>query len=135
MILRPQAVDPGGAALTFSSDLLPPGAALDPKTGAFTWTPDFTQAGSYPGVTLTANDGHGGTASASFAITVTNTNRAPVVTAIADQTIAEGATLTVTPRPKPKKLWLVTGRMRRDKTTRSITFASKSLRPSAGTGP
>jgi hypothetical protein len=62
-----------------------------------TWTPDDTQAGTYPTVTLTATDGHGGSASAAFTITVTNTNRPPVVAAIRDTTISENQPLTLTP--------------------------------------
>src|SRR5262249_18323514 len=42
-----QASDPEGASLTYFSDGLPVGAVLDPRTGVFTWTPDFTQHGVY----------------------------------------------------------------------------------------
>ena len=39
--------DPEGDVLTYSSSNLPRGATLDPKTGAFVWTPDFAQAGVF----------------------------------------------------------------------------------------
>ena len=51
-----QASDVHGAPLTFSSDLLPPGAFLDPTTGVFEWTPDFTQHGVYQ-VPVTVSNG------------------------------------------------------------------------------
>ncbi len=69
-----------GKTLTFSATGLPAGAAL---TGAsLSWTPSFTQAGSYP-VTFTVSDGTS-TDSKTVTITVSNTNRPPLVTAGAD---------------------------------------------------
>lgn len=50
------ATDPDGDALTYSAADLPAGAAFDPATQQFTWTPDASQAGTYP-VTFTAKDG------------------------------------------------------------------------------
>jgi hypothetical protein len=97
-----------GAALTFAlsgSDLdgdalmyavvpLPEGASVDPETGGFSWTPAYDQAGSYP-VECLVSDGETG-ASQSIVITVTNTNRPPVLSPIGDQTVEEKQFLTFT---------------------------------------
>ena len=48
------AIDADGDPLTFSATSLPGGATL--VNGAFQWTPNYDQAGSYP-VTLTVSDG------------------------------------------------------------------------------
>jgi len=50
------------------------------NTGTFSWTPSFSQAGSYT-ITFTGNDGNGGTGSASTVITVNDVNRAPTADA------------------------------------------------------
>jgi hypothetical protein len=50
------ATDPDGDALTYSASGLPAGASFDPATRQFSWTPDYTQAGTYT-VTFTASDG------------------------------------------------------------------------------
>ena len=77
------AVDPEGDAITsLTATGLPPGATFTAgagdTTGTLTWTPGYTQAGSYT-VTFTASNAMSG--SASTAITVTNVDRAPVVSA------------------------------------------------------
>ncbi len=89
--------DVDGDPLTWSGSNLPGGSSVNTTNGTFTWTPSFTQAGAYNGVTLTATDTHGATGSASFNITVTNTNRPPTVSPIANQSVVAGNTLTVTP--------------------------------------
>ena len=88
------ATDPDGGTLTYSATGLPTGATLNASTGAFSWTPSYTQANTY-NVTFTASDG---TLSSSQAITitVTNVNRAPVLSAIGSKSVNEGATLTFT---------------------------------------
>ena len=83
------ATDPDGDALTYSASGLPTGASFDPATKTFSWTPSFTQAGPYPGVTFTASDGTL-TASETIAITIANTNRAPVLAAIGNKSGSEG---------------------------------------------
>ncbi len=95
--VTPSGSDPDGDALSWTGSSLPAGATVDAGTGELSWQTGFNDAGSYPGVTLTADDGNGGTASASFMIDVTNTNRAPVVDPIADVTVTEGDLVTVTP--------------------------------------
>ncbi|HYN37125.1 MAG TPA: Ig domain-containing protein [Actinomycetota bacterium] len=51
------ASDPDGDGLSFSGSNLPPGATVDPDTGEFTWTPTYSQAGSYSPVSFAVSDG------------------------------------------------------------------------------
>jgi beta-glucosidase len=52
-----EASDSWGHPLTYSSGELPPGASFDVETQEFTWTPDYTQAGTYP-VHFEVTDGY-----------------------------------------------------------------------------
>ncbi len=65
-----------GENLTYSAGNLPAGASFDPDTHVFTWTPDFTQAGTYR-VNFTVTDPDGLADSEEITITVNNVNRAP----------------------------------------------------------
>jgi hypothetical protein len=89
------ATDGDGDALTYSATNLPSGATFNTSTRTFSWTPSYTQAGTYSGVRFTVSDGSA-TDYEDITITVTNTNRAPVLTAIGNKTIAENALLTFT---------------------------------------
>jgi Putative Ig domain/HYDIN/CFA65/VesB-like, Ig-like domain/IPT/TIG domain/Domain of unknown function (DUF5122) beta-propeller len=51
------ATDPDNDALTFSASELPDGASFDPDAKTFSWTPDYTQAGTYTGVHFEVSDG------------------------------------------------------------------------------
>lgn len=53
------ATDPEGDTLTYSVNATPAGASLDPTSGVFTWTPTFSQDGSYF-LRFTAHDGLSG---------------------------------------------------------------------------
>jgi VCBS repeat-containing protein len=68
--------DADGQALSFSATGLPAGSTIDPVTGAITGTlGSAASAGGTGGVyaiTVTANDGSGGTSSQTFNLTVTN---------------------------------------------------------------
>jgi hypothetical protein len=65
-------------------------------TAPFTWTPTYAQAGVYT-VTYTAcSPGCSATESWTRTITVNNVNRAPVLAAIGNKSVNEGATLTFT---------------------------------------
>src|SRR5204863_136663 len=72
---------------------LPTGATFDPASKTFNWTPSFTQAGPYPGVSFTVSDGTA-TATETIAISIGNTNRAPVLAAIGNKSGSEGTLLT-----------------------------------------
>ncbi|HAL55473.1 MAG TPA: hypothetical protein DCP63_03060 [Bacteroidetes bacterium] len=86
------ATDPDGDLLTYSSSNLPSGATLGSSTGAFSWTPGFTQSGSYS-VVFKATDPASSSDSTTALISVVNVNQKPVITAIAAKTVAEGSAL------------------------------------------
>ncbi|MHB8955464.1 MAG: putative Ig domain-containing protein [Pirellulaceae bacterium] len=103
LALNVRARDLDGEELTFGLVGLPAGAALTPGTVYGTvileWTPAAADAGSYTvtvNVTDTANGNQSWEASDSvqFNLIVRGTNVAPVLD-VADQTIAEGQTLTL----------------------------------------
>jgi hypothetical protein len=67
--------------LTFSLLGAPAGAAIDPSTGVFTWTPGEAQGpGVYP-FTVRVGDGQWNT-DAAITLTVTEVNEAPIVTGV-----------------------------------------------------
>ena len=70
------ATDGNGDALTFSATGLPAGLTIS-AAGQITGTPTTAGANS---VTVTANDGRGGTGSATFSWPIAAANVAPVVT-------------------------------------------------------
>ena len=86
--------------LTFSLDAasLALGMTIDANTGVFSWTPTEAQGGTAPSVTITVTDNGTGNLvdSETFTITVNDTNTAPVLGAIGNQTVDELATLTFT---------------------------------------
>jgi hypothetical protein len=89
--------DPDGDALTLSTDsVLPQG--LDFQAGVFQGTFSFASDGVYP-IVITASDGKGGTVDATFNWTITDTNRTPTTSGIANQNLAEGAEVTLDVRP------------------------------------
>ena len=74
------------------------GMSINASTGVFSWTPTEAQGGLAPSVTVTVTDNGTGnlTDSETFTITVGNTNLAPVLAAIGNQAVNEGATLSFT---------------------------------------
>ncbi len=89
------ATDPDGTAnpLTFSLTGAPAGAAIDPATGAFSWTPTEAQgAGSYAFLVKVSD----GTAQDEQPVTVTvkEVNAAPVLAPIGNKEMDENSTLT-----------------------------------------
>lgn len=83
--------DPDGGALTYSASPLPTGATMNPTSGVFDWTPGFNQANTYD-VLFIVSDGALAD-SETVTITVTNTNRPPVLTAIGPKTVQVGEVL------------------------------------------
>jgi len=71
---------------------------INASSGAFSWTPNESQGGTTPSVTVTVTDDGTGalTDSETFTITVNDINSAPVLGAIGDQSVDEGSTLTFT---------------------------------------
>lgn len=87
------ATDPDGDTLTYSCGATcPTGMTIDNDTATASWVPDYNQSGSYS-VTMVASDGSLSD-SKTFIITVTNRNRAPILDAIANQTVNENVLLT-----------------------------------------
>lgn len=78
------AVDPNLDTVTYSLTQKPSGMAINATSGLVTWTPTTSQMGGNT-VTVTASDGHGGTATQTFNLVVMN----PGVTVlpIPDQTV------------------------------------------------
>ena len=72
------ATDEDGDTLTYSASGLPSGALFNAATKTFTWTPTYSQSGTYP-VTFKVEDGHGGSNSETMIITVIDA--APLFTA------------------------------------------------------
>ena len=92
--------DPDNNTITFSADSIawPQGAIFDPNTRTFTWTPDYSQAGSYP-VNFYVQDNGGtplGVAQETVTITVGNVNRAPVFSTIGTVSTKEGQVVSFT---------------------------------------
>lgn len=71
----------------------PEGAVFDTRTGAFSWTPTYDQSGLYQNLTAIMTAG-AFSDSTTFSITVNHVNRAPVLQALSDQTVAEDNLLT-----------------------------------------
>jgi VCBS repeat-containing protein/YD repeat-containing protein len=81
LIVDLAASDADGDALSYSATNLPPGAQLDAATGRLSWNTNYFNAGVYSGITVTASDG-AASSSDTFDITVTQTNRAPLLSGI-----------------------------------------------------
>ncbi len=89
------AIDPDDDSMAYSASNLPSGASFDTNTQAFSWTPNYTQSGTYTSVHFEVSDGSL-TDSEDITISVNNTNRAPVLSSIGNKSINEGATLQFT---------------------------------------
>src|SRR5205807_723130 len=87
--------DPDSDPLTFGASNLPAGLTINPTTGAITGTISYVAAAGSPyTVTVSVSDGTAPPVTATFIWTVSNTNRAPSVTAPANRTNAEGDVIT-----------------------------------------
>ncbi|PWB68849.1 hypothetical protein C3F09_10930, partial [candidate division GN15 bacterium] len=90
------ASDPDGTTPSFTTSTLPTGATFVDNgngTGSFSWTPGFTQAGSYP-VTFRASDG-ALVDTELITITVNDAgNQPPVLATIGARSVTEGVNLT-----------------------------------------
>src|SRR5205814_1637663 len=88
------ATDPDGDALTYSATGLPGGLSVNATTGVISGTLSYTSAGLHT-VTATVSDGTL-SSSQTFAWTVTNVDRPPVLSVVADRTDLENAVITLT---------------------------------------
>ena len=84
--------------VTWSIDpALPGGATFSSSTGVVSWTPACGEVGSHGPYTLTAHASSGESGTGSFSLVVTHLPGTVAVTPMADTTVAELATLSVTP--------------------------------------
>jgi hypothetical protein len=94
----PQGSDPDKEdqnRITYRAEKLPPGATFDPATRTFSWTPAYEQSGTYV-VDFLIDDGGGGIDREPMTITVIHVDRKPALTPIAQQSVEEGKTITIT---------------------------------------
>ncbi|MDD2052326.1 DUF4347 domain-containing protein [Pseudomonas putida] len=90
--------DPDGDTLTYTAQLagggaLPAWLSFNATTRTFSGTPDNGDVGPLT-IVVTASDGHGGTVTDDFTLTVANLNDAPTVAhPIADQQVRQGSAL------------------------------------------
>ncbi len=91
------AVDPDSTIPALTTSTLPTGALFTDNgdgTGSFSWTPDFTQSGSYP-IEFYASDDTGAVDTELVTITVNDAgNQSPVLAAIGAQSTTENVNLT-----------------------------------------
>jgi hypothetical protein len=111
-----QATDPDNDPLVYSGSNLPTGATLNPATGEFSWTPNYNDAGTYV-VEFSVSDGDL-SATTSTTIEVLNTNRAPVLESIGNQTTSENQTLSFTVNAS-------------DEDNDTVTYSATNLPPGA----
>lgn len=93
------AQDPEGGPVVFEASDLPAGALFQGNgdaTADFVWMPDFDQEGTYPVLFKASDSGSPpAVAAETVNITVGNVNRPPVLDPIGNQSVAEGARLTL----------------------------------------
>jgi len=87
-----EATDIDGDILSYYALNLPEGATISPETGLFSWTPVFTQSGTYH-VTFGVTDGILSDEQTVKITVVEFGNHAPVLEPIGDKTIIEGEKL------------------------------------------
>ncbi|MEA3362656.1 MAG: putative Ig domain-containing protein [Thermodesulfobacteriota bacterium] len=89
------ASDTNNDTLTYSASGLPAGAAFDVEQQRFSWTPEYSQAGNYT-VTFGVTDGLFSDSEA-VSITVSNSNRPPVISGSPDASIMATTSYSFTP--------------------------------------
>ena len=88
-------VDRPANTLTYGITGAPAGAAINPTTGVFTWTPTEAQGPGIYNLMLNVDDGAGANAGIGFVVTVGEVNAAPHVFSPGDQTNAENESVAV----------------------------------------
>lgn len=79
---------------SYYAENLPAGAEFDSQTHIFTWAPTYEQAGKYTNIKFIASDDFIFDEEI-ISVNVNNTNRAPTISQISDQTMNAGGTLTL----------------------------------------
>ena len=87
------ATDPDGDDLTYSKVSGPGGVTVNSSTGQVIWNTDYDDAGDYS-ITVSVSDG-ALTDSTVISVTVNNSNRAPVISEVANQVVTAGDTMSV----------------------------------------
>ncbi|MHB8090494.1 MAG: putative Ig domain-containing protein [Syntrophales bacterium] len=87
------AADADGDTITYSVPTLPSGATFNASTRTFSWTPTYSQSGTYQ-ITFTVSDNYG--SSASETVTITVNNKVPVFNVSKITTLTTGDTLSST---------------------------------------
>lgn len=93
----PGATDPDGDTLGFSIINKPSWASFNNSTGRLTGTPGFNAAGTYGGIKITVSDGAITAVLPVFSITVSNTNRVPVISGSPATRVTAGNNYSFTP--------------------------------------
>ncbi len=93
IVISVSATDFDNDQLTYTTDILPNGAHFDVLARVFSWTPDYTQSGTYS-VTFHVSDNHGGTDSKTVSLSIEDTNRAPMIDSIGSKNMNENNLLT-----------------------------------------
>ncbi|MEN8177037.1 MAG: putative Ig domain-containing protein [Pseudomonadota bacterium] len=93
----PVANDPDGDLMSFSITSKPAWASFDSTTGTLSGAPGFDDSGNYSNILISVSDGSATASLSAFDITVTNTNRAPLIDGNPSLSVAEGASYSFTP--------------------------------------
>ncbi|RRS33318.1 MAG: hypothetical protein OI74_08395 [Gammaproteobacteria bacterium (ex Lamellibrachia satsuma)] len=96
-VFTPVAVDADNDALVFSVSNLPLWANFSAVNGGLSGTPDFSQSGTYTNISVSVTDGTETVSLAPFSITVTDVNRAPVISGLAPTQVVAGSSYQFTP--------------------------------------
>ena len=94
----PQAADADSDALTFSIVNRPGWANFSVSTGRLSGTPGAGAVGNYTGIEITVSDGQATATLGPFAIEVTATNTAPVISGTPPGSVIEGQAYSFTPQ-------------------------------------
>ncbi|MCP4607896.1 MAG: hypothetical protein GY845_04180, partial [Planctomycetes bacterium] len=95
LLVTISATDPDDDSITYSASNLPSGASFDTDTQTFSWTPTYTQAGTYPSIHFEVTDGNL-TDSEDITITINDSNRSPSIGSIGNKSVNEGEALQFT---------------------------------------
>lgn len=93
----PVSSDTDGDSLSFAITNKPAWLAFDGGTGVISGSPGYNDAGNYSDITISVSDGEDSVALSPFAITVTNTNRAPSISGVPVGIAAVGESYQFTP--------------------------------------